>query len=82
MKTAISVPDATYDAATRRAKELGMSRSEFFSRAARHYLAELDSLSVTARIDRALHDDADDDGTPFAVAAGRRFLGAAGHDTW
>ncbi len=31
VKTAISVPDATYQRATQRAKDLGMSRSEFFS---------------------------------------------------
>jgi len=29
MKTAISVPDETFDQAERRAAELGMSRSEF-----------------------------------------------------
>lgn len=83
MKTAISIPDATYDAATRRARELGMSRSEFFCRAARHYLDELDSSSVTARMDRALLDDDDaDGGSSFVVAAGRRFLRATSHDTW
>lgn len=53
-----------------------MSRSEFFSRAAEHYLAELDAASVTARIDASLGatgDDRDDDGTrTAAVRAGRR----------
>ena len=47
MKTAISVPDDTYVRASRRAKDLGMSRSEFFSRAAARYLDELDSRSLT-----------------------------------
>jgi hypothetical protein len=35
MKTAISLPDDTYEQATRQAQALGISRSEFFARAAR-----------------------------------------------
>jgi len=38
VKTAISLPDDTYEQATRQAAELGISRSEFFARAARSYL--------------------------------------------
>ena len=34
MKTAISLPDDTYEQATRQARALGISRSEFFARAA------------------------------------------------
>ncbi|MEP6817461.1 MAG: hypothetical protein ABI873_18125 [Marmoricola sp.] len=74
MKTAISVPDDTFDRASRRAKDLGMSRSEFFARAADSYLDELDARSVTEQIDVAL----DQIGTPeefaAAVGAGHRFL--------
>lgn len=74
MKTAISVPDPTFEAASRRAQELGMSRSEFFSRAATHYLAELDAASLTSRLDAAL-DTTTDDGTEIAVVqSGRRTL--------
>lgn len=54
MKTAISLPDETFDAATRRAAELGISRSQFFARAARRYLEELESTSLTAQINDAL----------------------------
>ena len=43
MKTAISVPDPTFERAARRASDLGMSRSEFFARAAERYLDELDA---------------------------------------
>jgi hypothetical protein len=32
------VPDDTFDRATKQAAELGISRSEFFTRAARRYL--------------------------------------------
>lgn len=54
MKTAISLPDETFDRASRRARDLGMSRSEFFTRAAQRYLDELDSQSLTKQIDNAL----------------------------
>lgn len=54
MKTAISLPDDTFDRASQRARALGMSRSEFFARAAQHYLAELDAESITRQIDLAL----------------------------
>ena len=82
MKTAISVPDDTFQRATRRAEDLGLSRSEFFSRAAEHYLAELDRQVLTNEIDAALEQlTSPDDGTAEAVAAGRRLLGAL-DDEW
>lgn len=71
MKTAISLPDETFEAATRRAAELGISRSEFFALAARHYLEQLDSASVTSSIDEALDEAAPDDSAVLAAAAGR-----------
>jgi len=52
-RQAISVPDDTFEKATRRAHDLGMSRSEFFARAAARYLDELDAESVTRQIDLA-----------------------------
>jgi metal-responsive CopG/Arc/MetJ family transcriptional regulator len=75
MKTAISVPDETYGRASKRAQDLGMSRSEFFSRAAARYLDELDSESVTHQIDQAvMAQAAPDDSAAEAVGAGRRLL--------
>lgn len=79
MKTAISLPDDTYAQATRRAAELGISRSEFFARAARLYLDELASQSLTRQIDEALQA-ADDDSDAAAAIAGRNYL--AGQDDW
>ena len=76
MKTAISVPDETFDAATKRAQELGMSRSEFFSRAARRYLDDLDRGSLTAQIDQAIEAAGADDSAAAATEAGKRRLGA------
>ena len=80
MKTAISLPDATFTAATRRAAELGISRSEFFAVAARRYLDELDSRSTTAQIDEALDDLSADDSATVAAVAGRDRLSA--QDDW
>ena len=75
MKTAISIPDTTFERATRKAQALGMSRSEFFTRAATRYLDELDAASLTAQIDDALATlDGDDDSSRAAVVAGRRLL--------
>jgi hypothetical protein len=79
MKTAISLPDDTYEQATRQAAELGISRSEFFARAARSYLDQLASRSLTQQIDEALRT-AHDDSNAAAAAAGRRYL--AGQDDW
>jgi metal-responsive CopG/Arc/MetJ family transcriptional regulator len=75
VKTAISLPDDTYEQATRQAAELGISRSEFFARAARRYLDELASQSLTRQIDQALQA-ADDDSNAAAAASGRSYLAA------
>jgi metal-responsive CopG/Arc/MetJ family transcriptional regulator len=80
MKTAISVPDDTYEEASRQAAELGISRSEFFARAARRYLEELASSSLTEQINEALQAAGDDDSNAAAAAVGRARL--AGPDDW
>jgi hypothetical protein len=79
VKTAISLPDETYEQATRQAAELGISRSEFFARAARSYLDELASHSLTQQIDEALRTVVDDS-SAAAVTAGRKHL--ADQDDW
>jgi predicted DNA-binding protein len=80
MKTAISLPDETFERATQRAAELGMSRSEFFARAAEQYLRQLDDASLTAQIDQVLARAGDDDTASAAVAAGRKTLAGAASD--
>jgi metal-responsive CopG/Arc/MetJ family transcriptional regulator len=81
MKTAISIPDETYARAEDRAAELGLSRSEFFTRAIRRYLEQLDAESVTDQIDAAIALLADDDSAAAAAGAGRRALERA-EGTW
>lgn len=80
MKTAISLPDTTFTAATRRAAEMGISRSEFLAVAARRYLDELDSRSTTAQINDALNDVSAGDSATVAAVAGRDRLAA--QDDW
>jgi antitoxin MazE6 len=54
VKTAISIPDETFARAERQAAALGMSRSEFFTRAVRRYLEQLEAESLTGRINLAV----------------------------
>ncbi len=79
MKTAISLPDATFEQATQKARELGISRSEFFARAAEVYLEELTGHSLTSQIDEALGTAGTDESSSAAAAAGRRRLA---EDDW
>ena len=61
MKTAISVPDEIFSQVETRAAELGISRSEFFTRAARQYLGQLADASLTQQIDAAIDAAGSDD---------------------
>jgi len=81
MKTAISVPDEIFNQVGSQAAELGISRSEFFTRAARQYLSQLENASLTQQIDAAIDAAGDDESGHAAAAAGRAFL-AATDDEW
>jgi len=75
MKTAISLPNDTFERASRRAMDLGLSRSEFFARAANRYLEELDAASVTEQINAALKQIGTiDDSYEVAVESGQQLL--------
>ena len=76
MKTVISIPDDTFQDAERCAEALGISRSEFFTVAARHYIDELDVQSLTSRIDAAIDLVGEDESSRTAVSTGRRLLTA------
>jgi predicted DNA-binding protein len=84
MKTAISVPDDTFERATQRASDLGMSRSAFFSRAAEHYLEKLDGESLRSRVDEAVKligQDALREASELAIAASHKRL-TENDDDW
>ena len=54
MKTAISLPDDTFRRVDIAAKRIGVSRSEFFARAAERWLQSLDDDGTTDAINRAI----------------------------
>jgi metal-responsive CopG/Arc/MetJ family transcriptional regulator len=54
MKTAISVPDATFQRVEQAAKRLGVSRSEFYARAAQSWLDALEDEDTTDAINQAI----------------------------
>lgn len=74
VKTAISVPDDTFHRVDHAAKRLGVSRSEFFARAAEKALDALDDDGTTEAINRAIAgvpaDHAFTDAAAAALAAG------------
>jgi hypothetical protein len=69
MKTAISLPDDTFRRVEEAARQLGVSRSEFFARAAERWLATLDDEGTTDAINRAISGSPPDHGFTDAAAA-------------
>jgi len=81
MDTLISIPDETFDRASRRAIDLGVSLSKFFIRAADQYLCERDANALTKQIDAALAGLGREDGSRnLAVGVGRRIRVEGGGD--
>lgn len=76
MKTAISIPDAAFRRVERHAQRLGLSRSEFFTRAAERWADELDDAQLTRAVDDALDfiGDTDDGNGEFLRESARRTL--------
>jgi metal-responsive CopG/Arc/MetJ family transcriptional regulator len=69
VKTAISLPDDTFRRVDAAAKRLGVSRSEFFARAAERWLEVLDDGGTTEAINRAIAGLASDHAFTDAAAA-------------
>lgn len=69
MKTAISVPDETFRRVDDAARQLGVSRSEFFARAAERWLDDLSDASCTEAINRVISDQPSDHAFTDAAAA-------------
>jgi metal-responsive CopG/Arc/MetJ family transcriptional regulator len=51
VKTAVSIPDALFEAADRAAQRLGVSRSELYARALERFLGDDPDDVITARLD-------------------------------
>jgi metal-responsive CopG/Arc/MetJ family transcriptional regulator len=69
VKTAISLPDATFHRVDAAAGRLGISRSEFFARAAERWLDELEESDITEAINRAITGQPEDHAFTDAAAA-------------
>ncbi len=72
MKTAISLPDETFERVEAAAKRLGVSRSEFFARAAERWLNDLDDDQTTEAINQAIAGFPSD--TAFTASAAQALL--------
>jgi predicted DNA-binding protein len=81
VKTAISVPDETFERADRQAAALGVSRSELYTTAVQRYLDQLEEESLVAGINAAVDLAGGDESSHAAVAEGRRTLDAV-EDYW
>ena len=82
MKTAISLPDQAALRFDRIAQQYGMSRSEFYRRAAEHYADTLADADLTAQIDDAIEavGQPGKDSTELRRAANARLAEAS--DEW
>jgi metal-responsive CopG/Arc/MetJ family transcriptional regulator len=82
MKTAISLPDHAAERFDHIAQKHGMTRSEFYRRAAEHYADELTSADLTEQIDGAIDaiGQPGDDTAEFRRAANARLVEAS--DEW
>lgn len=70
MKTAVSIPDALFEAADRAARRLGLSRSQLYARALERFLGEEPDDAITARLDEVYVTE--DSAVDPAVAAAQR----------
>lgn len=75
MKTAISIPDETYERAERVRAKHRMRRSHFYAEAVARYADELESAEVTAAIDAVVDEANADESARSAVDVGFRTVG-------
>ncbi len=73
MKTAVSIPDEVFEKVERFARRAKRSRSEVFSAALKEYIARHSPDEVTAAINQAIENIADQR-DEFVSAAARRVL--------
>jgi predicted DNA-binding protein len=82
VKTAISLPDDAAERFDHIAQQHGMTRSEFYRRAAEHYADELAGADLTEQIDDAIDaiGQPGDDTAEFRHSANARLIAAS--DEW
>ena len=57
MKTAISIPDRIFASAEKMAEEMGLSRSELYSRAVEKYVREHSNKDITIRLNKLYKEE-------------------------
>lgn len=67
MKTAVSIPDSVFEAAERLADRLGISRSELYQRALRHFLESQSHAVIRESLDSVYAESPDDSKLDTAV---------------
>lgn len=67
MRTEVSIPDPVFDAAEELAEELGVSRSELYTRALSELLREHLDRSVTERLNEVYRDEGSSDLDPELI---------------
>jgi hypothetical protein len=73
MKTAISIPDTIFKAGERLRKQMGLSRSEFYSRAIDRFIKRHDQAWVTEQLNKNLAERPDlAEIDPFVEEAARQ----------
>ena len=82
MKTAISIPDTLNESVETFLGKTGMSRSEFFQRAARLYLDRVAARAITANLDRVYSDAESTVDSAFHRAAISQLGDVAADEGW
>lgn len=78
MKVAISVPDGVFEAGEQLAGQLGLSRSQLYSRALSDYLSVRGAAAVTAKLDAVYSKESSKLDPAFSQALLARFA----DETW
>ena len=71
MKTAVSIPNPLFQQAERRARKLGVSRSEFYARALERLLRQEPDLDVTRALEAVYAAEESSLDSPLAAAQRR-----------
>jgi metal-responsive CopG/Arc/MetJ family transcriptional regulator len=81
VKTAISIPTPTFQAAEKYAAQNKLSRSELYSKALKEYLERHEPAGITAQIN-ALYEEIDTAPDSFLQHLSARVLNSQPNDDW
>ena len=82
MKTAISIPDALNESIDAFREAAGISRSEFFQRAARTYLEWASAKAIVANLNQVRGSEETHDARAFHQAVLSHFRDIVGKEEW